>query len=103
MRFISPYLLAVLLAGCVEARERQIAQCRIEATKGLSWEQVFTGQHTAHMHLCMRAAGYEFDESLSGCRTTEAGTYRTDLSACYQPAVQIERALHKLELWLRRS
>jgi hypothetical protein len=98
------WLLLVVLSftGCVEAQEQRMAQCRVAATSGLTGDQILAGQHTANIRLCMRTHGHEFNETLAGCRAVTEG-YLSDQAACYEPAGFFDRALHRIELWVRRQ
>jgi hypothetical protein len=95
-------LLVPLLAGCVEAQERQMAQCRLEAIKELSREQITAGQHTGPIRACMLAGGYEFDDTLADCKAATEG-FISERAACYEPTDFIGRVAHRLELFVRRQ
>jgi Flp pilus assembly protein TadD len=95
-------LLALSLAGCVEAQDRQMAQCRLEATKELSREQITAGQHTAPVRACMLAGGYEFNDTLADCRAATEG-FLSEQAACYEPTDFVGRLTHRLEVFVRRQ
>ena len=95
-------LLVPLLAGCVEAQERQMVQCRFDATKGLSREEITAGQHTGPIRACMLAGGYEFDDTLADCKTATEG-FISERAACYEPADFVGRLTHRLEVFVRRQ
>jgi hypothetical protein len=95
-------LLALSLAGCVEAQDRQMAQCRLDATKGLTADQILAGQYTGPVRSCMRDGGYVFDDTLALCRAGTEG-YISERAACYEPADLIARVIHRLELYVRRQ
>ncbi len=79
-----------------------MAQCRLDATKSLTSEQILTGQHTAPVRLCMRERGYAFDDTLALCRAATEG-FISERAACYEPADFMARVIHRLELYVRRQ
>jgi hypothetical protein len=91
---------ALLLAGCVEVKERHMAQCRTDAKKDLTPDQILAGQHTGPVRLCMREGGYAFDDTLAACRAGTEG-YLSERAACYEPADFFARVLHRLEVYGR--
>jgi hypothetical protein len=94
-------LSALLLAGCVEAQERQMTQCRFSATKDLASDQILAGQHTGPVRVCMREGGYAFDDTLADCRAATEG-FLSERAACYEPADFLGRVLHRFEVYARR-